>query len=439
MTQANVLVVDDESDIRRLIRDILAEEGYNVSVAGTAAEARDMRSRHQFDLVLLDIWMPDTDGISLLAEWGKTAPLPTIMISGHGSIDAAMEASRLGAVDFLEKPISTSKLLQSVERAVLNKTTAPIPEPAGLPRSSEPMGKSPLIQRLRQSLIQIAQTDSPVLFVGESGSGRESCARWLHQLRQRPGPFLKLSNPILNVSSPQVVSTIQQATQGTIFFPELTELNRIAQQSVRDLTREADRSGSMRPLLTAAALPSIHPDVATGKIDRSLFDVLAVVTLDVPPLRDYLEDVPELLRQSVNLLIDSRQLPYRRFSVAAQNRLRHYHWPGNLRQLHNVAEQLLVTGSGDEITLEETELFLSQETPDLSLTLLHQDWLALPLREARERFERGYFQAQLRLCEGRIGRLAEKVGMERTHLYRKLRHLGIDPTRTSEDNDPTTK
>ncbi|EQD31646.1 nitrogen regulation protein NtrX [mine drainage metagenome] len=128
-------------------------------------------------------------------------------------------------------------------------------------------------------------------------------------------------------------------------------------------------------------------------------------------------------------------MPYRRFSVAAQNRLRNYSWPGNLRQVLNVVEQLLVTGSGDEITLEEAENLLLQENPDLSLDLLHQDWLALPLREARERFERGYFQAQLRLCEGRIGRLAEKVGMERTHLYRKLRHLGIDPTRTSEESD----
>ncbi|MHB1543189.1 MAG: sigma-54-dependent transcriptional regulator [Gammaproteobacteria bacterium] len=435
MTQANVLVVDDESDIRRLIRDILVEEGYDVSVAGTAAEARDLRSRHRFDLVLLDIWMPDTDGISLLTEWSKSAPLPTIMISGHGSIDTAMEASRYGAVDFLEKPISMAKLLQSVEHALLSHTSVAVSESPEVSRGTEPIGKSPLIQQLRQTLLRVSQTDSPVLFVGESGSGRERYARWLHQLRQRPGSFVNLTNQILDGDPLLLADSIQQARQGTLFWSELTELTASAQRATRDLIKGENQSSDMRYMLSAAALPSIHADVAAGKISRPLFDTLAVVTLDVPSVRNYREDVPELLRQTVNLLVDTRHLPYRRFSVAAQNRLRNYSWPGNLRQLQNVAEQLLVTSTGDEITLEEAEQLLLQENPDLSLDLLQQDWLALPLREARERFERGYFQAQLRLCEGRIGRLAEKVGMERTHLYRKLRHLGIDPTRTSEDSD----
>ncbi|EQD36313.1 two component, sigma54 specific, Fis family transcriptional regulator [mine drainage metagenome] len=435
MTQATVLVVDDEADIRRLIRDILVEEGYDVFVAGTAAEARDLRSRHRFDLVLLDIWMPDTDGISLLTEWSKSAPLPTIMISGHGSIDAAMEASRYGAVDFLEKPISMAKLLQSVERALLSRTSATLKESPDVYLGTEPVGKSPLIHRLRQRLLQVAQTDSPVLFTGESGSGRERYARWLHQLRKRPGSFVSITNQLLDGNLTHLTDAIQQAHQGTLFWPELAELTATAQRTTRDLIQGDSQSADTRFLLSAAALPSIHSDVASGKISRPLFDALAVITLDVPPVRDYREDVPELLRQSVNLLVDTRHLPYRRFSVAAQNRLRNYSWPGNLRQVLNVVEQLLVTGSGDEITLEEAENLLLQENPDLSLDLLHQDWLALPLREARERFERGYFQAQLRLCEGRIGRLAEKVGMERTHLYRKLRHLGIDPTRTSEESD----
>jgi DNA-binding NtrC family response regulator len=432
MKQANILVVDDELDIRRLISDILVEEGYAVSVAGTAAEARDMRSRQRFDLVLLDIWMPDTDGISLLTEWSKSAPLPTIIISGHGSVDTAMEASRYGAVDFLEKPISMAKLLQSVEHALLKSPRTPITESPDSQWVSEPVGKSALIHNLRQSLLRVSKTDSPLLLLGEPGSGRERYARWLHQLRERPGPFVPLTNAVLEGDPASLADTIERARQGTLFWPEIAELTASAQRVSHDFIQRDRASGELRFHISSSALPSIGRDVAQGKVGRPLFDVLAVVTLDVPPLRDYREDVPELLRHAVNRLVDTHHLPYRRFSVAAQNHLRNYSWPGNLRQLSNVVEQLLITGTGDEITLEETEALL-RETPDFSLGLLQQDWLDLPLREARERFERGYFQAQLRLCEGRIGRLAEKVGMERTHLYRKLRHLGIDPTRTSED------
>lgn len=436
MTHANVLVVDDESDIRHLIRDILVEEGYDVAVAGTAAEARDQRSRRAFDLVLLDIWMPDTDGISLLTEWSKSSPLPTIMISGHGTIDVAMEASRYGAVDFLEKPISTAKLLQSVERALLSRKSIAVTESPDATRVAEPAGKSPLIQRLRQNILRVAQTDSSVLFIGESGSGGERFARWLHQLRKRTGAFIPVSNQILEKNPSQLSELIDQARRGTLYWRDLTGLTENAQRISLDWIQSSALPPDVRPMLAAEAQTSIHSDVTAGKISRELFDALAVVILDVPPLRDYREDIPELLRQSVNLLVDTHHLPYRRFSVAAQNCLRNYSWPGNLEQLSNVVEQLLIIGSGDEISLEETESLLLREHPDLVLDLLsHEDWLTLPLREARERFERAYFLAQLRLCEGRIGRLAEKVGMERTHLYRKLRQLGIDPIRSSEDHD----
>jgi DNA-binding NtrC family response regulator len=430
MTKPRILVVDDEDDIRLLIREILEEEGYDVSLAGSAEEARELRSRHVFELVLLDIWMPDTDGISLLTEWNRTAPLPTVMISGHGSVEAAMEASRLGAIDFLEKPISIAKLLQTVERSLQK----PLHKVTGSPISTglELVGKSALIQHLRQQLQLLSPIHSPVLFIGEPGSGRENCARWLHQLRGQHGAFVRLPFDLQDWKSTEANIWVEEAREGTLFIPEVTGLTAHGQESLLALLNHLERIPERRPDLMASAQPHVR-DTDNLRINRVLYDTLAVMLIEVPPVREYREDIPELLKQTVNWLVDARQRPYRRFSIAAQNRLRHYDWPGNRSQLQNVVEQLLVTGDDDEISQEEVEQRLAREVNSSALGWMGTDWLELPLREARERFERHYFQEQLKLCEGRIGRLAEKVGMERTHLYRKLRHLGIDPTRSSEE------
>ncbi len=434
MTKPRILVVDDEDDIRHLIREILEEEGYEVSLAGSAEEARELRSRHLFELVLLDIWMPDTDGISLLTEWNRTAPLPTVMISGHGSIETAMEASRLGAIDFLEKPISIAKLLQTVERSL----EKPIRHTTETLQSIGPelVGKSALIQHLRQRLQLLAPIHAPVLFIGEPGSGRESCARWLHQMRGQRGAFVRLPTDPQDGKSTGPSVWMEEARSGTLFVPEVTDLSTDVQESLLALLSHLERVPEGRPDLMASAQPHVR-DTKNPMINRVLYDTLAVMLIDVPPLRDYREDIPELLKQTVNWLVDARQRPYRRFSIAAQNRLRHYDWPGNRTQLQNVVEQLLVTGDDDEISQEEVEERLAHEVNSSALGWMGTDWLELPLREARDRFERHYFQEQLKLCEGRIGRLAEKVGMERTHLYRKLRHLGIDPTRSSEEPEST--
>jgi DNA-binding NtrC family response regulator len=453
MSLARILVVDDEADIRDTLREILSEEGYDVEVAANAAEARAARAKHEPDLVLLDIWMPDTDGITLLREWSENRLLsfPVVMLSGHGTVETAVEATRLGAADFVEKPLSLAKLLRTVEKALDAGRRRRQAQRSLIPPLVAPVGKSRVMQRLREQVAQVAAHDAPVLFVGEMGTGREAFARYLHSLGPRAaGPFVALSCAGLEEASAaarlrgtETDGAVQpgaydEARGGTLLLAGLEDLPPAAQRALHaDLeagvwTREG---GSERlPLqmrVIATALPGIESPDAEG-VRRDLVAQLAVVTLRVPPLREYAEDVPDLLRHYVDRLVDEERLDLRRFSVAAQNRLRNYPWPGNVRELRNLVQRLLIVGGPEEIGLEEIERELAVQQPG-DEPLVKQDLLALPLREAREAFERAYLLQQLMLCNGRVGQLAKRVGMERTHLYRKLRSLGVDFRQISDE------
>jgi DNA-binding NtrC family response regulator len=459
MRASRILVVDDEADIRGLVQEILADEGYTVEVAANAAEARAVRTRSDPDLVLLDIWMPDTDGISLLQEWTEQGPLPcpVVMLSGHGTVETAMEATRLGAADFIEKPLSLAKLLHTVEQAIAAGNRE---RPAGLALVSapvEPIGKAQAIIALRERVRRIAQHRTPVLFTGEAGSGRETWARYLHSMSSRSaGPFVNLvASTVSTAEAPADLfglaedgevrpGVLEQAAGGTLFLNELDDLTPELQRllaGVLDSRRYRTFDGEARELdirLAASARPDIMARVEAGGVRRDLYTWLNVMTIQVPPLRDYREDVPELLRYYVDVLVDQEGLPYRRFGVAAQNRLRNYPWPGNVRELKNLVQRFLELGEGGEIGLKEVEAALAEAEPAVDEPLVKQDLLALPLREAREHFERAYLEQQLKLCGGRVGRLAERVGMERTHLYRKLNALGIDYRRLANGGEDTT-
>jgi DNA-binding NtrC family response regulator len=449
MSTAQILVVDDEADIRSLLEEILTEEGYDVRVAGDAREARASRRQARPDLVLLDIWMPDTDGITLLREWSDDEalpPCPVVMMSGHGTVETAVEATRLGAFDFIEKPVSLAKLLRVVERALEAGRNAPAGGSRTLvPSALEPIGKSQSMRVLRDQVERVAQHEMPVMLLGESGAGREAFARYLHARSGRvAGPFVTVVSASLTEQDAAVrllgrmdpggettPGFLEQARGGVLFINELMDLCPAAQK----ILLAALESGSFVPVggiepvqldvrVVSSALPAITRAAAT-KFRPDLRSLLDGVTLNVPPLREYAEDVPELLRYYVDRLVDSEDLPFRRFSVAAQNRLRNYPWPGNVRELKSTVRRLLIMSGGEEISLEEIEELLAQEAA-ADEPLVKQDLLALPLREAREQFERAYLQQQLVLCDGKVGRLAKRVGMERTHLYRKLRALGID-------------
>jgi len=447
MNTFHVLVVDDETDIRTLIKEILSDEGYKVTNAGDAHEARTARQKNKFDLILLDIWMPDIDGISLLREWSEQGDLncPVVIMSGHGTVDTAVEATRLGAFDFVEKPLSIMKLLHTVERAIeVSKrplNTALLPSTTML----TPVGRSNSMHALRDKAKQYAEYDSPVLLIGESGTDRGALAHYIHALSGRAkGPLVNVlaaslteNNAEVQLFGKEVNGEIQngyfeQAQSGTLIINELTDLNELAQKLILSVLEQDEfvRNGGHEPIkLQARILATINSDyesrVKTGTLKRELVLNLNTLSLRVPPLREYAEDVPELLSYYVDKFVDSEHLSFKRFGVAAQNRLRHYPWPGNVRELSNFVYNLLLLSSSEEISLNEVEKEIEAITYS-DEPLIKQDILSMPLREARDQFERNYLQQQLILCNGKVSKLAERAGMERTNLYRKLRYLGIN-------------
>ena len=447
MSNSHVLVVDDEADIRALIQDILSDEGYGVTVAADANEARAARDDKNFDLILLDIWMPDTDGITLLREWSDGGDLksPVVIMSGHGTVDTAVEATRLGAFDFVEKPLSLAKLLRTVEAALASTEKQAASQRSLLPSLLAPVGRSKLMQGLRDKVQQDARHDAPILLTGEPGSGRGAFARYLHALSGRSEePLVSVTAASLtdsNVEEQLLGSEVggeihagafERAAGGTLLIDELTDLNDAGQKILLSVLedRSIQRVGSTQELrltarVVATAAADMESSIESGALRRDLVSNISVLSLRVPPLREYSEDVPELLNYYVDKLVDAEGLSFRRFSVAAQNRLRNYPWPDNVRELKNLVRRLLLSGDEGDITLEEVEADLRAAEP-ANEPLVKQDLLSLPLREAREQFERAYLQQQLVLCDGKVGQLAKRVGMERTHLYRKLRSLGVD-------------
>jgi DNA-binding NtrC family response regulator len=450
MGAAYVLVVDDEPEIRNLVKEILEDEDYEVALAADGQSARKVLRERRPALILLDIWMPDVDGITLLKQWSEEEglPCPVIMMSGHGTVETAVEATRLGAYDFLEKPLSMAKMLLTIERALEAEQLKQ--ENVGLRRHThtifEPTGRSPVMQRLREQVKRIAQHDTWVLVTGEPGSGRETLARYLHsQSMRRERPFVEVSvSAIVKANSAQELfgheeggrihyGWLEQAMGGTLFLDEVADMDLEAQaQLVGALdTGSFLRVGGSEPVsidvrIIAATTHNLDEVVQDGRFREDLFYHLNVVPLHVPPLREHAEDVPELLGFYVDWFVMHEKLPYRHFNVGAQNVLRNHPWHGNVRELKNLVQRLLILGAGPEITPEEVEAALG--APDLrgaggleSLISFDQ-----PLRQAREDFEKLYLAYQLQQHEGNISRMAKVVGMERTHLYRKLKSLEIE-------------
>jgi DNA-binding NtrC family response regulator len=377
MKKLHVLVVDDEADICALIKDILSDEGYSVAAAANANEARAARASRKFDLILLDIWMPDTDGITLLREWSDAGEMncPVVIMSGHGTVDTAVEATRLGAFDFVEKPLSLAKLLRTVEAALESAGKQTKAAHSLLPSLLAPVGRSNLMQGLRERAQQYARHDGPVLISGEPGTGRGAFARYMHGLSRRADePLTTLSAASLtesnyeeqllgSVSDDEVIAgAFERASGGTLVIDELTDLSAAAQRILFGVLE----SGSFTPIggtsrvkldvrIVATVTPDYESRIEAGELRRDLVSHLGELMLRVPPLREYAEDVPELLTYYVDKLVDAEGLTFRRFSVAAQNRLRHYPWPDNVRELKNLVRRLLLSGKSSDIALDEVD------------------------------------------------------------------------------------
>lgn len=449
MNQAYILVVDDEPDIRELVKDILEDESYEVEVAENGEAARNAFARRTPDLVLLDIWMPDIDGITLLREWssGGAPDCPVVVMSGHGNLETAVEATRLGAHDFVQKPISLAKLLSIVSQALESGRKKQKHSQAPLPVASEPIGSSALMQVLRGKAEQAAQHDLPVLITGEKGSGRENLARFIHGQGNREGQVVCMDHCELTSENSrdyllgsdsgeaEQEGLFDRARGGTLFIPDLQDIPpdtlKIIHQVLDSGHYVHEGSSGVRNLdcrLIVSACNDLLELAGRDETLQQLYYRLNVLPLDLPPLRERPDDVPELVRFYAEWFPNSENLPYRSFSVAAQNRLRNHSWPGNVRELRNLVQRLLVLGGDGEVTVNEVDEALKQSpTAAAPAASDHPGYFDLPLREAREQFEREYLVYKLKQAGGSVGRLADAVGMERTHLYRKLRTLGVDP------------
>src|ERR671934_2244600 len=413
---AQILVVDDEIGIRELLSEILADEGHQVSLAENASEARAFRSRARPDLVLLDIWMPDTDGITLLKEWASAGLLtmPVVMMSGHATIETAVEATRIGALDFLEKPIALQRLLTTVKRALRH------PEATAAPQLSlAALGRSSALADAKKRLAQLAQLAAPLMLRGERGMRAELFARLLVP----PGaPFVSGAETFAEAPS----DLLAKAAGGVLFLTDLSRLERGEQRHLEFLLPRADKH--------KARIVSFSPIDVRALVDKHEFDPdlcmrLAELTLRLPAVREFAEDVPDLASLMLAQLVEARVCPPRRLAIAALNALRHHSWPGNLAELESVVKDLAFTSLAEEIELPDVERVLGSRA---SPSTLPEVALDRPYREAREAFERVYFEHLLAREHGSMSRVAERSGLERTHLYRKLKALGLPVGRREE-------
>lgn len=425
MASKHILVVDDEIGIRELLRDILQDEGYQVVLAENAAAARAIRMHERPDAVLLDIWMPDCDGITLLKEWsaGGLLTMPVVMMSGHGTIDTAVEATRIGAFDFLEKPIALQKLLKTVATALKHSELLPKSE-----MSLASLGKSSIAQTLKERLEKIANHAStqPVLLIEPKGGSGELCARFLH----RPStPWLVLSDVSQLAYTP--LDLLESLVDGLLYIPEVARLNKTEQKGLQLLMTKADQYNVRVVCATSENLPKLQ---AENLFDHTLLQTLSTISLRVPALDEHKEDVPDLVVAIANMHFEVANIPYCEFDIAALNALRNAHWPGDMAQLETIVLNLIQTSLGEKVTLDDVNRVLHLFANEVQLIPIEKatDTTAppavgfnMPLREARDEFERSYFMHHIQNVNGNMSKLAEISGLERTHLYRKLKQLDI--------------
>lgn len=413
---ANILIVDDEMGIRELLSEILSDEGHDVILAANAAEARAARNAKRPDLVLLDIWMPDTDGITLLKEWAANGQLtmPVVMMSGHGTIDTAVEATRIGAIDYLEKPIALQKLLAAVKRGLQRPATPGAPAALSLAA----INRSVPLRELRRRIEQIGENSRVLLLKVGAGSIAELVARSVQATSAHWIDLTQHHNPI-------DIAQLQAAHGGVVFANELARLSRLQQKNLAFILDRLERYDLRMVVATDHSAEGLQ---RLGW-DESLLMRLFEVSLVPPSLADIRDDLPELAAQILLHLVEAGEVPRHHFSTGALNALRVHPWPGGYAELRSAIKSIALGTLEEEIALADVRRIIGQPTDTAALSLP----LDQPLREAREAFERMYFEHHLRLEGGNMTRLAEKSGLERTHLYRKLKQLGLQPGRRSEE------
>jgi two-component system, NtrC family, nitrogen regulation response regulator NtrX len=451
-----ILIVDDEADIRMLISGLLQDEGFTTREAGDSHMALQEIQARRPCLVILDIWLQNSelDGLEILERIGKIdADLPVVMISGHGNIETAVKAIKVGAYDFIEKPFDSDRMLLVINRALeaarLRRENAELRLRAG--PEEELIGKASAIQTLRQTIGKVAPTGSRVLVTGPAGAGKEVVARCLHaQSKRADQPFIvincasmhpeRLEQELFGVEGDgdaegvTRVGTLERAHGGTLLLDEVADMPLETQGKIvrvlQDQTFQrlgGDQRVEVDVRIIAATNRDLSQLISEGRFREDLFYRLNVVPLEVPALRARREDIPFLAQHFMSKAAEAAGVGERHFSEDALAALQSYDWPGNVRQLRNVVEWMLIVGGGGNqaISAEMLPAEIGSDTPEILKSEGAAALMALPLREAREMFERQYLEAQVIRFGGNISRTATFVGMERSALHRKLRSLGI--------------
>jgi two-component system, NtrC family, nitrogen regulation response regulator NtrX len=452
---SDILIVDDEADIRELVAGILQDEGYNTRTARDSDDALAAVTARRPNLLFLDIWLQGSrlDGLQLLDAVKLQHPdLPVVMISGHGNIETAVAAIKQGAYDFIEKPFKADRLVLVAERALENQRLKREVRALKQFSPSTLVGRSTSINQLRQTVEKVAPTNSRILIVGPSGAGKELAARAVHALSGRAeGPFVVINAAAMspermeselfgietsNGGEGRKVGALEEAHTGTLFIDEIGDMPRETQNKIlrvlvdQTFLRVGGTSKvSVDVRIVSSTGRNIEAEIAAGRFREDLYHRLSVVPVRVPPLAERREDIPELVHYFMDQISQATGLPKRLIGEDAMAVLQSHDWPGNVRQLRNNVERLMILAGGEPdavITASMLPQDVGSMVPSMPGGNGGEHLMGLPLREAREVFEREYLVAQISRFGGNISRTAEFVGMERSALHRKLKALGID-------------
>ena len=442
MKPGKLLIVDDEKDIRSLMEEIFLEEGYQVETAANGVQAQKAWRTFLPDIIFLDVWMPDIDGISLLKQMQDESVLDdakVIMMSGHGTIETAIEATKLGAYDFLEKPLSLAKLIVTAERAMehnlLHVENRQLKQKQ--PDIFLPTGKSKAVVQLRETIERLSKFTMPILVTGESGTGKHHFAEALHKTSQRQqNPYaqyhaLDFNKLCLPENSDKLKKALREVHQGTMIIAHIEQLSNEAQAQLSNIVLkqcyQVDNSSDSICIdirVIALTKTDLENEVENKTFREDLYQRLKVMQIHIPALRQHTEDIPELIEYYVDQFVTFEGLEYRHFSVSAQNILRQHNWPGNLKELKNHIQRLLILGKGEVSDDEVRDLLISAQA---SNNLGEVVDTTHSLKEAKDSFEARYLSQLLRETSGNVSETAKRSGVDRTNLYRKLKALGIDP------------
>ena len=452
---SDILIVDDEADIRDLVAGILDDEGFTTRTARDSDSALAEIANRRPNLVFLDIWLQGSklDGLQLLEQIKRDhADLPVVMISGHGNIETAVAAIKRGAYDFIEKPFKSDRLILVATRALetsrLKREVKELKQLA--PAASVMTGRSACMNQLRQTIERAAKANSRILIVGPSGAGKELAARTLHNASGRAdGPFVVINAAAITPERMEIelfgvepngeharkTGALEEAHGGTLFVDEIGDMPRETQNKIlRVLVDQTfQRQGGTAKVnvdvrIISSTARNLEEEIAAGRFREDLYHRLSVVPIRVPPLSERREDIPELIDYFMDQISTATGLPKRQIGQDAMAVLQSHVWPGNVRQLRNNVERVMIlAGGGPEviITADMLPQDVGSMVPAMPTSNNGEHIMGLPLREAREVFERDYLMAQISRFSGNISRTAEFVGMERSALHRKLKALGV--------------